>query len=195
MDLRRSLHQVGAAAFSELLRYEEPASDQRHLPCPYGHDAAYVSLRSKTVSTVLGPVELQRPYDLCAHRGKGPFPVDEQWDMKKPGIRRGCGACRRWSARPRPSSTRAGRWNFWPVWRSPPKKWSSRQRPSERTSRPVRRNRFSRQHSAHGGGGADSDPVCAEGRHGSACGEESDRGRKGTPALLKPPKSLTSASI
>jgi hypothetical protein len=92
MDLRRSLHQVGAAALSELLHYEEPASDQRHLPCPCGHAAAYVSLRSKTVSTVVGPVELRRPYYLCAHCGKGQFPVDEQLDVKKtgnsPGVRR-----------------------------------------------------------------------------------------------------------
>jgi hypothetical protein len=92
MDLRRSLHQAGAAALRELLQYEEPASDQRKLPCACGHTAAYVSLRSKLVITAVGPVELRRPYYLCAHCGEGQFPVDEQLDVQKtgksPGVRR-----------------------------------------------------------------------------------------------------------
>jgi hypothetical protein len=36
-----------------------------------GHSAHYKELRSKTVLTVLGPVELSRPYYLSAHCSTG----------------------------------------------------------------------------------------------------------------------------
>jgi hypothetical protein len=92
MALRVALHQVGASALSALLQYEEPDKDHRQLPCPCGHTAPYVGLRAKTLVTALGPVELRRPYYLCAHCGQGQFPVDEELDVsqtrKSPAVRR-----------------------------------------------------------------------------------------------------------
>lgn len=92
MALRATLHQAGAAALSQLLQYEVPAPDQRQLSCPCGHTARYLDLRSKTMITAVGEVELRRPYYLCAHCGEGQFPVDAELDVEKtrksPGVRR-----------------------------------------------------------------------------------------------------------
>src|SRR5438874_7523604 len=44
-------HQAGAAALTELLKFEAPAAEQRQLPCPCGHHAQYQELRSKPVVT------------------------------------------------------------------------------------------------------------------------------------------------
>jgi len=92
MDLRKTMLQVGSAAIEELLRYEEPASDERQRACGCGHTARYVDLRSKTLLTVLGKAELRRPYYLCARCGEGQFPADAELDVEKtlksPGVRR-----------------------------------------------------------------------------------------------------------
>jgi hypothetical protein len=92
MALRASLHQAGAAALSALLQYDPPTSEQRTRPCPAGHTAQYAGLRSKTVLTAVGAVELRRPYFRCAHCGEGQFPVDAELDVeqtrKSPGVRR-----------------------------------------------------------------------------------------------------------
>ena len=92
MGLRSTLHHMGACALSQLLQYEGPDRDHRKLACPCGSTAQYVDLRSKTVITAVGPVELRRPYYLCAHCGQGQFPVDDELDVhttrKSPGLRR-----------------------------------------------------------------------------------------------------------
>jgi hypothetical protein len=92
MGLRATLHQVGSAALQQLLQGDEPALDQRTRPCPCGHQAQYLELRTKTLLTVVGRVELRRPYYLCPQCGEGQFPVDVELDvsqtMKSPGVRR-----------------------------------------------------------------------------------------------------------
>jgi hypothetical protein len=72
-------------ALEALLHYPEPAQDQRTLPCPCGHQAHHVGLRSKTLLTVVGEVKLTRPYYLCEHCGAGQFPVDQQLDVRNTG--------------------------------------------------------------------------------------------------------------
>ena len=52
--LRSAMHQAGASALTQLLRYDPPDADHRTIPCPCGHAAHYKELRSKTVLTVLG---------------------------------------------------------------------------------------------------------------------------------------------
>jgi hypothetical protein len=90
--LRAALHQAGAAALTELLKFEAPAAEQRQLPCPCGHHAQYQELRSKPVLTIVGPVRVSRPYYLCAPCGVGQFPVDAELDIENtefsPGVRR-----------------------------------------------------------------------------------------------------------
>jgi hypothetical protein len=89
---RAALHQAGSNGLSELLTYEEPAADQRRLPCPCGHHARYLDLRSKPVLTMLGPARIRRPYYLCSQCHQGQFPADVKLDVKdmetSPGVRR-----------------------------------------------------------------------------------------------------------
>jgi len=90
--LRSAMHQAGASALTQLLRYHPPDVDHRTIPCPCGHSAHYKELRSKTVRTVLGPVELRRPYYVCADCSQGQHPVDAELGVagleSSPGVRR-----------------------------------------------------------------------------------------------------------
>jgi hypothetical protein len=92
MAFRAALHQAGAAALTQLLRFPEPADDERSIPCPCGHPARYRELRSRGLVTALGKVELSRPWYLCPHCHSGQFPVDRQLDIEdrgcSPGVRR-----------------------------------------------------------------------------------------------------------
>jgi hypothetical protein len=92
MAVRSALHHAGAAALSELLQFPVPAAEQRSVPCPCGHRAAYQELRSKPVLTAVGPVTIARPYYLCAHCHQGQFPADVDLDNENtefsPGVRR-----------------------------------------------------------------------------------------------------------
>jgi len=83
---RSTVHQAAAASLSELLHYEVPAIDQRRLPCPCGHYAQYQELRGKTVLTVVGRTQLQRPYYLCSRCHEGQFPADRELDVKGTGF-------------------------------------------------------------------------------------------------------------
>jgi hypothetical protein len=90
--LRAALHQAGASALSELLQFQVPAPDHRQLACPCGHYAQYREQRSKPVLTVVGPVQVSRPYYLCQHCHHGQFPADVELDIENtefsPGVRR-----------------------------------------------------------------------------------------------------------
>jgi hypothetical protein len=92
MALRSAMHQAGAAALTELLKFDPPDPEQRQLPCPCGHMAHYVELRSKSVLTAVGEAESLRPYFLCDHCHRGQFPIDVELDMQNtelsPGVRR-----------------------------------------------------------------------------------------------------------
>src|SRR5204862_2531434 len=62
------------------------------IPCRCGNSAHYKELRSKTVLTVLGPVQLRRPYYTCADCAKGQYPADAELGVadlqSSPGVRR-----------------------------------------------------------------------------------------------------------
>lgn len=92
MGFRAALHQAGAAALTQLLQFPEPAAEQRCRPCPCGHEARYRELRSRRILTVLGEVEVTRPWYLCSKCHNGQFPVDRQLDIENrdcsPGVRR-----------------------------------------------------------------------------------------------------------
>ena len=92
MAIRAALHQAGATALSQLLRFPEPAADQRTIPCPCGSQAHYRELRSRRILTALGEVELTRPWYLCPFCHHGQFPVDHRLDIENrdcsPGVRR-----------------------------------------------------------------------------------------------------------
>jgi len=92
MAVRSALHHAGATALSELLQFPVPATEQRTLPCSCGHRAHYRELRSKSVLTAVGMVEVSRPYYLCPHCHAGQFPADIELDIENtgfsPGVRR-----------------------------------------------------------------------------------------------------------
>jgi hypothetical protein len=86
------MHHAGASALTKLLQYGPPEQDRRTIPCTCGHSAHYKELRSKNVLTVLGPVQISRPYYLCAHCSKGDCPADTELGVagleSSPGVRR-----------------------------------------------------------------------------------------------------------
>ena len=92
LAIRNAVHHTGAAVLSGLLCYDAPPPEQRTRPCPCGQTAVYRELRSRTLLTVLGEVQLRRPWFLCPHCHQGQFPADHEWDVEKkdlsPGVRR-----------------------------------------------------------------------------------------------------------
>jgi hypothetical protein len=92
MAVRSAMHQAGATALTELLRFPAPTADQRTIPCACGQQAAYRDIRSKPVLTAVGKVEVSRPYYLCTHCHNGQFPADVELDIENmefsPGVRR-----------------------------------------------------------------------------------------------------------
>ena len=92
MALRSALHQAGAVALGQLLQCDPPGPAQRKQACSCGHLAPYLELRSRCILTVVGEVELVRPYYLCSHCHRGQFPLDAQLDVEhqdlSPGVRR-----------------------------------------------------------------------------------------------------------
>jgi hypothetical protein len=105
MAMRAAMHRAGAAALSQLLRCDPPGPDRREIPCGCGHKARYREMRSRRILTVVGEVELLRPWYLCWQCHHGQFPADAGFDIENtdlsPGVRR----------------MDANRWNCWPVWR------------------------------------------------------------------------------
>ncbi len=92
MSVRSAMHQAGAAALTKLLQFPAPAAGQRTVVCSCGHPAHYREVRSKPVLTVVGKVEVSRPYYLCPHCHTGQFPADVELDIENtgfsPGVRR-----------------------------------------------------------------------------------------------------------
>jgi hypothetical protein len=92
MAVRSVMHQAGASVLSKLLCFASPDADQRSIPCACGRQAHYRELRSKPVLTVVGKVEVSRPYYLCPHCHTGQFPADLELDIENaefsPGVRR-----------------------------------------------------------------------------------------------------------
>jgi hypothetical protein len=92
MAFRSALHRAGVAALNELLRFPAPTEHRSTLPCRCGQQAEYQELRSRTLLTALGGVEISRPYYLCPHCHTGQFPVDVELDVVNtqfsPGVRR-----------------------------------------------------------------------------------------------------------
>jgi hypothetical protein len=92
MAIRSTVHQTGAAAVTELLRFQPPDDDHRTVPCACGQAAKYEGMRSRPVLTVVGRARIDRPYYLCPACHSGQFPADVQLDIDKtdfsPGVRR-----------------------------------------------------------------------------------------------------------
>ena len=88
--IRSAMHRVGAVGITQLLQFPAPPAEQRTVLCSCGHTARYQELRSKSVLTAVGPVEVSRPYYLCPHCHNGRFPADVELDIENmefsPGV-------------------------------------------------------------------------------------------------------------
>jgi hypothetical protein len=92
MVVRSAMHQARASVLAKLLCFAASDADQRAVPCSCGRKARYRELRSKPVLTVVGKVDISRPYYLCSHCHTGQFPADVELDVENtefsPGVRR-----------------------------------------------------------------------------------------------------------
>ena len=92
MAIRSTVHQTGADAVTELLRWQPPPEEQRTIPCACGQTARYEGMRCRPILTVVGWARIERPYYLCPACHCGQFPADVQLDIDKtdlsPGVRR-----------------------------------------------------------------------------------------------------------
>ncbi len=90
MATRAAVHRAGAALLAELLQADAPI--EHEIPCPCGGKAIYRELRPKRILTVLGPLEVWRPYYLCPRCHAGQSPQDVELDVAatecSPGVRR-----------------------------------------------------------------------------------------------------------
>ncbi len=77
----RIVKELGATLVASLCALLTPAHPARTVPCPCGHPAAYQRQRPATVTTILGPITLERPYYLCATCGHGQHPLDADLDL------------------------------------------------------------------------------------------------------------------
>jgi hypothetical protein len=86
------MHRAGAAALTQLLQFKPPDDDHLEVPCSCGHTARFKELRNKRFLSVVGTVEVRRPYYLCSHCSKGQCPVDGELGItgleSSPGVRR-----------------------------------------------------------------------------------------------------------
>jgi hypothetical protein len=90
MATRASLHRAGAALLTALLH--QRGGHAAAAACACGGQARYHDHRSKTLLTVLGPVELERAYYVCPRCHQGHSPRDRELDVERqefsPGVRR-----------------------------------------------------------------------------------------------------------
>jgi hypothetical protein len=86
------MHHAGAIALTQLLQFEPPDADHLTVPCACGHTARFKELRTKTFLSVVGAVEVRRPYYLCSHCSQGQHPADGELGIARlessPGVRR-----------------------------------------------------------------------------------------------------------
>ncbi len=90
MAARMSLHQAGAALLTALLH--QRGGHAAAVKCACGGQARYHDHRSKTLLTVLGPVEFERAYYVCSRCHQGYSPRDRELGVEgqesSPGVRR-----------------------------------------------------------------------------------------------------------
>jgi hypothetical protein len=86
------MHHAGAAALMQLLQFEPPDAEHLTVPCACGGTARFKEMRAKSFLSVVGTVEVRRPYYHCSDCSKGRHPVDQELGVaglgSSPGVRR-----------------------------------------------------------------------------------------------------------
>ena len=92
MAVRSAMHQVGASFLEKLLSLSDRSHTTSNTDCGQGHQAKFVDYRTKHVYTILGPINIRRPYHHCVLCKKGIIPRDQDLDIVgtsfSPGVRR-----------------------------------------------------------------------------------------------------------
>ncbi|HYB46456.1 MAG TPA: hypothetical protein VED20_03725, partial [Streptosporangiaceae bacterium] len=76
--MRAALAAAGARLLEAVLAGDDDGYAGPHATCGAGHQAGYAGSRPKTVSTVLGPVQVMRAWYHCRDCERGFAPRDEQ---------------------------------------------------------------------------------------------------------------------
>ena len=74
----RLVKELGATLVAGLASLLAPAHPVPSVPCPCGHCAHYLRQRPATVTTLLGPITITRPYYHCSACKHGQHPLDAQ---------------------------------------------------------------------------------------------------------------------
>jgi hypothetical protein len=77
LAIRTAMTRLGGSLLEQLLAVDTGHRGPR-VDCGAGHQGGFVSYRTKTVDTVLGPISLDRAYYHCAPCGHGVLPKDDE---------------------------------------------------------------------------------------------------------------------
>jgi hypothetical protein len=77
LAIRTAMTKLGGSLLEDLLALDTGHRGQR-VDCGSGHLATFVSYRTKTLDTVLGPIEYRRAYYHCADCAGGVVPRDDE---------------------------------------------------------------------------------------------------------------------
>jgi hypothetical protein len=76
--MRAALMASGARLLEAVLAGDDDGYASPHAKCGNGHQAGYAGGRAKTITTVLGPVQVMRAWYHCGECGHGFAPLDER---------------------------------------------------------------------------------------------------------------------
>ena len=90
------MHKVGSGLLEQLLNADHGGHSGARRVCGSGHQAEFIDYRTKSLQTILGPVQVRRAYYYCAQcpetAGRGVIPKDQELDVVgtsfSPGLRR-----------------------------------------------------------------------------------------------------------
>ena len=92
LRVRSSMHEVGRKLLERVLNANGSGYQGSSIRCEEGHRSRFVGYRTKEVSTVLGPVRVDRSYYYDPQCGRGSCPRDAELDIERtgfsPGMRR-----------------------------------------------------------------------------------------------------------
>ena len=90
LAIRMAMTQLGGSLLEQLLAADTGQRGAR-IDCGSGHQAEFVSYRTKTVDTVPGRIDLDRAYYHCAQCGHDVLPKDDELGVAgvslSPGLR------------------------------------------------------------------------------------------------------------
>lgn len=79
LAIRTAMTKLGASLLEDLLAMDSGHRGPR-VDCGAAHQAELVSYRTKTLDTVLGPIEYRRAYYHCSDCGHRVVPATRSWD-------------------------------------------------------------------------------------------------------------------